>query len=72
MNAPPAASANLASLVFGVRVEWRSADRCPFALRVASTRCTSDGYTVKAMERKIERGDWLEDKFGGALRTVES
>jgi hypothetical protein len=21
------------------------------------------GYTVKAMERKIERGDWVEGKF---------
>jgi len=22
------------------------------------------GYTVKAMERKIERGDWIEGGFG--------
>jgi hypothetical protein len=28
------------------------------------------GYTVKAMQRKIERGDWQEGKLGRELRTV--
>ena len=29
------------------------------------------GYSVKAMERKIERGDWQKGRSGGARPTAE-
>jgi hypothetical protein len=33
---------------------------------------TITGYSVKAMERKIECGDWQGGSFGSAPRTVAS
>lgn len=30
------------------------------------------GYTVKAMQRKIERGDWAEGRVGSTLPTAVS
>jgi hypothetical protein len=34
--------------------------QCRYVLLTVAAQLT--GYTVKAMERKIERGDWIEGK----------